>query len=641
MSDSSEISIEIFWEVLKRHFEKASSTDADKNELVLALDDFKDVEQLLQEVVYECSEEKRVETVPFLAKITEFITDHSWEIGASMTWADFRKLVEHVEPWKISEELPLEDIKDSKTDHILNFWDNLQQCFQDVSTIVTGSDEATVSLSDTKEVERLMQVAINATSSNTNLKQLAIVDQIIQFIEKQPWDHNVNVTWTDFKKLVDYIEPWKVLEQSPSTSTGFAENSSQSWVPLFAPNTFAEDVETDRRKRVLALADKEDAERAAKAMKLELAQLSKNSPEDTLLEEDFALEPDKMAVDCYYKHLRTIVIGEPTPNNTATVSSRVVNVTAAEGTCAVTSESATCVALNNLIAGGSFFKTPTDIVPQPCKYFSSFQITTDVVEQTTINFQGALVWCDVSPKAVKSAAQQVANAILIDLSGPILVQAWSELAGQFCNLWNEIEAARAEGKKYAKGNIIDLQRVRVTALANNPWHGSSLTNIRVLSTVAVQNQPKLGTSAQILTQASQPNMLTAKFPVLPAHCCIKTFSGYKEKFLAPFRATCMGVVADVKPVDVSQNGNRKCIFNLVDEEGSYFQCCAMYQHCDHQMLVEGQDLIIYYGTGRGPLGSMPGMLYMMNDAFILPNGSKPRAENMRPIKKQEISIRDR
>ena len=218
MSDSSEISIEIFWEVLKRHFEKASSTDANKNELVIALDDFKDVEQLLQEVVYECSEEKRVETVPYLTKIIEFITDNSWESGASMTWADFRKLVEHVEPWKIAEELPLEDIKDSKTDYIQKFWNNLQQCFQDVSTIVTGSDEATVSLSDTKEVERLMQVAINATSSNANLKQLAIVDQITQFIEKQPWDLNVNVTWTDFKKLVDYIEPWKVLEPSPSTS---------------------------------------------------------------------------------------------------------------------------------------------------------------------------------------------------------------------------------------------------------------------------------------------------------------------------------------------------------------------------------------------------------------------------------------
>ena len=85
----------------------------------------------------------------------------------------------------------------------------------------------------------------------------------------------------------------------------------------------------------------------------------------------------------------------------------------------------------------------------------------------------------------------------------------------------------------------------------------------------------------------------------------------------------------------------KCMFNLVDEEGSYLQCCAMYQHCDHQMLADGQDIIIYYGTGRGPLGSMPGMLYMLNDAFILPNGTKPRAENMRPIKKQEISIRDR
>ena len=82
------------------------------------------------------------------------------------------------------------------------------------------------------------------------------------------------------------------------------------------------------------------------------------------------------------------------------------------------------------------------------------------------------------------------------------------------------------------------------------------------------------------------------------------------------------------------------MFNLVDEEGSYLQCCAMYQHCDHQQLVNGQDIIIYFATGRGPLGSVPGMLYMYNDAFILPNGTKPRAENIRPMKKQEILIRD-
>ena len=340
MSDSSGIAIDTFWEVLKRHFEEALITDADTNELVLALDDVKDVEQLLQEVVYECSQEKRVETVPFSHKITEFMTEQSWEIGAHMTCADFRKLVEHVEPWKVSDKIPIEGLKDFKTVDIQNFWENLQQCFQKASTISAGTDEASVSLSDAKEIERLMQAAIRATSTNANLKQLSIVDQITQFIKKQTWDCNMNVTWTDFKKLVDYIEPWKVLEQSPSTSSACEETSSLTWVPLFAPDTCAADTETDRRKRVLAVASKEDAVRAAKTMKLELAQLSENSTDDTLLE-DFVLQPDKLAVDCYYKHLRTIVIGEPTPNNTATVSSRVVNVTAAEGTCAVTSESAT------------------------------------------------------------------------------------------------------------------------------------------------------------------------------------------------------------------------------------------------------------------------------------------------------------
>ena len=565
MTDSSETFIELFWDVLKRYFEKASSRNGDDNEPVLTLNDLEEVEHLLQEVAYECSEEKPVEPIPLLSKIDAFITEQSWERGAQITWLDFKKLTAHVEPWKFSEEKPLEDLKHPEAEKMQYFWDNLQQSFLDASTVSTDTDEAAVSLSDVKEVERIMQSAINASSKNTNVKQLSIVEQITDFMEKQAWEPNVSVSWTDFKKLVDYIEPWKVLEHPPITSTESEEPANQPWSPLFAPNTFAADLETVQRKRLLAVANKEDAERAAKAMKIELAQMSKNAAEDTLLE-DWALQPDKIAVDCYYKHLRSIVVGEPKQDNTAIVPPLLVNATTVESTTAVTLESATCTALNNLIAGESLFKLPKEVVLQTCEYFSSFQITTAVPEQTSINFQGALVWCDSTPKPVKATAKQVANAILIDKTGPILVQAWSDLAGQLCDWWKEMELLRAQGMKNEKGNIIDLQRVKVAALPNNGWHGASLTNIRVLSTVAVPNQPKLGTSVQRLTQATQPNMTTAEFPVLPAHSCIKIFSGYREKFEAPFRATCMGTIADMKSIEVTQTGNRK---ELVFDSHSY------------------------------------------------------------------------
>ena len=37
-------------------------------------------------------------------------------------------------------------------------------------------------------------------------------------------------------------------------------------------------------------------------------------------------------------------------------------------------------------------------------------------------------------------------------------------------------------------------------------------------------------------------------------------------------------------------------------------------------LTNHQEAILYFGTGRGPIGSAAGMLYLMKDAMILPVG---------------------
>ena len=45
------------------------------------------------------------------------------------------------------------------------------------------------------------------------------------------------------------------------------------------------------------------------------------------------------------------------------------------------------------------------------------------------------------------------------------------------------------------------------------------------------------------------------------------------------------------------------------------------------MLGEGQDIIIYFASGRAAVGSSPGMLYLLPDAFIrriLPNSKKAK-----------------
>ena len=73
-------------------------------------------------------------------------------------------------------------------------------------------------------------------------------------------------------------------------------------------------------------------------------------------------------------------------------------------------------------------------------------------------------------------------------------------------------------------------------------------------------------------------------------------------------------------MEYSQNGNPKRCFDLVDSQGSYLKCCAMKQNSTSRLLQQFQQVVIYFGCGRGPKGSAAGMLYLMKDAVIYPVG---------------------
>ena len=60
----------------------------------------------------------------------------------------------------------------------------------------------------------------------------------------------------------------------------------------------------------------------------------------------------------------------------------------------------------------------------------------------------------------------------------------------------------------------------------------------------------------------------------------------------------------------------------MDHFGSWIQCRAMYHNCDNPALVEGAEVVLYFVCGRGPKGMVPGKLYLLNDAYIVPTGAK-------------------
>ena len=89
---------------------------------------------------------------------------------------------------------------------------------------------------------------------------------------------------------------------------------------------------------------------------------------------------------------------------------------------------------------------------------------------------------------------------------------------------------------------------------------------------------------------------------------------------APFRGTFRGTVADLQNLDTTQQGQAKRVFKLVDATGAYLECCALGHNAYSTALTDLQDVVVYYATGRSPIGSSPGRLYLMKDSVILSLG---------------------
>ena len=88
---------------------------------------------------------------------------------------------------------------------------------------------------------------------------------------------------------------------------------------------------------------------------------------------------------------------------------------------------------------------------------------------------------------------------------------------------------------------------------------------------------------------------------------------------------------DLDDLEFSRAGNGIRRFKLVDAAGSFFQCAAMTQNVKSVALRENFEVVVYFGTGRGPIGAVGGTLYLMKDAAIVPIrrqvlGGKPAYE---------------
>ena len=96
------------------------------------------------------------------------------------------------------------------------------------------------------------------------------------------------------------------------------------------------------------------------------------------------------------------------------------------------------------------------------------------------------------------------------------------------------------------------------------------------------------------------------------------------RFKVPFKASLVGIVADLQDAETTSSGKAKRLFDLVDEAGNWMTCCAMERNAYAGALRNGVQVVIFHATARPGLGSMEAMFYMYKDSVLVALNLKPK-----------------
>ena len=184
------------------------------------------------------------------------------------------------------------------------------------------------------------------------------------------------------------------------------------------------------------------------------------------------------------------------------------------------------------------------------------------------------------------------------------------------------------------GQYVRLDGMRVVRLSNtSAWNGPCLTTIRLLhSTPSVG--PQVGTTVAISAKSTSPFLQGSLVPPPDPPICVTQFVSLRAKLSAPFRITIRGFVAELSDVQYSRQAVEKRTFHLVDDAGMWLRCCALGFLASANALDNRNEIVAYFGTGRKPVGTSPGMIYFMKDSMIV-QVSKRADES---IKRAEIEV---
>ena len=218
-----------------------------------------------------------------------------------------------------------------------------------------------------------------------------------------------------------------------------------------------------------------------------------------------------------------------------------------------------------------------------------------------------------SPKKHRGEAEErdgvVIDGVLADNTGPLLATFWDDCAKQLQHWISE----------YGLGFTFWIEGFKTVALKEDDWNGKVCTRIHVLQSLPLlKGEASTFLKYAVDEEATTVNMTTAAYQLPPGPVFIENFAAARSFVSVPFRASLKGFVMDcAKDCSVSQNGNPLRLFSLMDRRGAYISCIAFDRHVDDETLSNGNEVMVYFGTGRAGIGNAPSAVYLYNDAVVV------------------------
>ena len=134
------------------------------------------------------------------------------------------------------------------------------------------------------------------------------------------------------------------------------------------------------------------------------------------------------------------------------------------------------------------------------------------------------------------------------------------------------------------------------------------------------------------TNPTSPFLLGGSFSVPPPKVCVSTFAAVRSRMAnTPWRGSFAGTVCGVQPLEETGKGEPKRKFELVDNSGSWFQCCALGKQALARSIKNGSQVVVFFVTARPGTGDESGTAYLFRESCMIRTGTvdKPPTKRVR------------